>query len=214
MIEALGGARREEKDDFDWDAEADLLTSAGEKQGKKLSDLEKVATTDPLTGLLNRRAFQERVEKVLEQFRRERRGDIGLECISLLIIDIDHFKKVNDTFGHPEGDRILEQVASILKGQVQRSSDLVGRWGGEEFVVAFVNPNGVASTKAEEIRAAIEENIKTPDKKSVTISVGIAETTGVRDLTRLYTRADEALYEAKESGRNQVVVAGLLEDSA
>lgn len=178
---------------------------------EKLTDRTKQAETDALTGLLRRNAFEKRMDGLIGRFARGRQGDVGLERVSFLIIDIDHFKSVNDAFGHPQGDKVLQQVAEVLKRHVPRQSDMVGRWGGEEFVIGFENPDGVALNKAEEIRKDVESSVTLPDGKRVTVSVGIAETTGLRSVEQLYKRADEALYEAKEGGRNRTVVAGLLE---
>ena len=183
-----------------------------EDQANKLKRSYERAETDGLTGLLRREVFQKRLNTLIGRFNKQRKGDVGLEIVSLLVVDVDHFKSVNDTFGHPEGDKVLKQVADILKKYVPRESDLLGRLGGEEFVIGLQNPNGKGIEKAEEIRKGVESSIVLPNGKHVTVSIGIAETTGLRNAEKLYQRADEALYEAKESGRNRIVVAGLIQE--
>lgn len=167
--------------------------------------------TETLTGLLKREVFEKHMSDLIERFRRGRHGD-ALKRVSFLIIDVDHFKSVNDTHGHPEGDRVLRLVADILKTHI-RKTDFATRWGGEEFAIGFEDADGKAFAKAEKIRKDIESSIVMPDGRRVTVSIGIAETTGIRDIKRLYKRADEALYEAKEAGRNRVVVAGFSRDN-
>lgn len=162
-------------------------------------ELEVLSVTDPLTRLFNR----QKLDAVLEQerLRFERYG----ESCTLVVMDIDRFKEVNDLFGHQEGDRILKAVAKILQKQV-RSSDTVGRWGGEEFIVVCPHTSlqgGV--TVAEHLRFHIEA-METALSRPVTASFGVAQmrSPDVQDVVR---EADAALYRAKEDGRNRVVVS-------
>lgn len=160
--------------------------------------LRAVARTDALTGVLNRRGFDERFE--LELRRARRTG----EPLSLVIGDLDRFKRLNDERGHQAGDEALRRVAEILYG-CSRDVDEVGRPGGEEFAVLMPStPAAGAHGAAERMRAAVEAA-----GDGVTISFGVAELNG-RDETaeELTARADAALYDAKAGGRNQTVAAG------
>lgn len=166
--------------------------------------MEKMATTDGLTGLFNHRHFQETLSRELERAERYN------ERVSLLLIDIDHFKQVNDTYGHPTGDKILKGVAKILVSSI-RGVDAAARYGGEEFAVILVNSDGKGALEtAERIRKIIENskfNIGTASIH-ITSSLGIAVfpgDTGVDDGAQrlLISRADNALYLAKKEGRNK-----------
>ena len=167
--------------------------------------LEVLAVTDGLTGLFNHRHFRERLE---EEFDRARRYDLPLAC---LIYDIDDFKKINDTHGHLEGDRILQEMAArTLK--IIRRSDLAARYGGEEFTI-IMPQTGYEGAKAqadrllEEVRA--HPYLGVPGGLTVTVSMGVAILDHERMLTceDLIREADGALYEAKGNGKDQVVVA-------
>jgi len=169
--------------------------------------LEKISLTDALTGLANRRQFDAYLER---EYRRAVRHGTAL---SLVMLDIDQFKEYNDQYGHPAGDACLKRVAEALREMAHRPADLVARYGGEEF--ALVLPEtGDGADVAEACRRAVE-TLNIPHEASlvaevVTISVGIAVLTPKtwhQNLHDLIHRADEALYEAKESGRNQVCQA-------
>ncbi len=159
--------------------------------------LEALATTDGLTGLCNHRAFQ---QKLAAEFDRSARYHTPL---SLLLIDVDKFKPFNDTYGHPAGDEVLKQVASLLQSAA-RTTDCVARYGGEEFVVILpeTDENG-ALEAAERIRLAIEQ---APwQKRSITISAGLASMRlDTSNPAMLIEEADKALYVSKEFGRNCV----------
>lgn len=167
------------------------------------AELELLANHDGLTGLYNWRAFYEYAGQMLKTAHRRQ------ENATLLMIDLDHFKQINDRFGHAEGDRVLQAVAATLKAAA-RENDIVARHGGEEFVVAALGLNEAESlVAAERLRAAVAaiENMKT----RITASIGIAtlapqaqkhETP--RLLAELLDQADRALYTAKRNGRNQV----------
>jgi len=157
------------------------------------------ASTDPLTGLRNRLALMKKLDELFAQYRRSR------ETFSLIIFDIDHFKKVNDTYGHNKGDEVLKQIAEVSLECV-REIDMVSRYGGEEFLIVLPKANvNVSSGVAERIRMSIQENIKIEDK-SITASFGVVQIREKTDVDKLINLADEALYRAKKSGRNRVEV--------
>ncbi|MGI8554030.1 MAG: diguanylate cyclase [Dehalococcoidia bacterium] len=163
--------------------------------------LQELANHDPLTGIENRRGFAPRLAQELQRAQRYR------HAFSVLLLDIDHFKQVNDTYGHPGGDVVLQAVATILKGQM-RSTDAVARYGGEEFTVLLPETDG---EKAQEVAERLREQIAamhvilpegSPD---VTISIGVADYPRCGPTTvQILKRADQALYLAKQGGRNQV----------
>ncbi|MFJ7665690.1 sensor domain-containing diguanylate cyclase [Lysinibacillus sp. NPDC097195] len=158
--------------------------------------LVELAATDKLTGLKNRRFFQEKLDEQLVLFNKTAKP------FSLLILDIDHFKKVNDTFGHQVGDEVLAQLAQLLSDQT-RQADIVARYGGEEFVV-ILPETGVHDSLiiAEQLRQAVE-HAQWPTG-SITISIGIATVTDKDNDVTILKKADEALYISKENGRNRV----------
>ena len=165
--------------------------------------LREMAITDGLTKLYNRRYFMEMAEKA---FREAKENELPL---SVAMMDVDHFKRVNDTYGHAAGDEVLRMVAGLCKKST-RANDILGRYGGEEFVLLMRNtPISGAVIAAERIRQAVAgASIETPSGVvKVTISIGVAQLNDRIDrLDRLLSLADEALYKAKESGRNKVVV--------
>lgn len=167
----------------------------------KLEAFKKEAELDALTGLLNRRGCEER----LEQFDLE-------DTHTSLMIDIDHFKKINDNFGHFIGDKILQRVAKTIQANISEL-DLAVRYGGEEFVVVMIKkPIAEAKIIAEKIRLAIMA-LKLKQRNAdnylpqISISVGIAENKPKESWLDLFKRADDALYKAKSSGRNCLMVA-------
>ncbi len=152
--------------------------------------------TDPLTGLCNRRALEESLSG--EIARRDRHD----EYFSVAIIDIDHFKKINDSLGHLTGDRIIKLVASQLDEEA-RQADVVARFGGEEFMIVMPKTDlDGATVAAERLRQKIQLNCR--QITQVTVSVGVATVTAEDDAESVMTRADEALYRAKDDGRNCV----------
>lgn len=168
------------------------------------NELERISLTDSLTGLANRRHFDACLHR--EYRRAIRQGS----ALSLVMIDIDHFKEFNDEYGHPAGDKCLKQVADTLRELIHRPADLVARYGGEEFSVVLPD-TADASEVADACRRAVEALEIRHETSSVadvvTISVGIAvltPETWQQNLNDLLTRADDALYLAKEAGRNQV----------
>jgi len=164
------------------------------------AELEWLATTDGLTKVLNRRAFD---RALLIQF--EQAVQTG-HPLAVVLIDVDHFKAYNDSYGHPAGDVVLQQVAQLLTASA-RGADLVARYGGEEFVLLLPNTTAEQSLRvAERCRETIAS--ATWNQRSVTISAGVAVLhDGVADLGDFIGVADQALYQAKLQGRNQVVVA-------
>jgi two-component system cell cycle response regulator len=162
-----------------------------------------MATVDQLTGLYNRRFMDRRLELLIE-----RSHTVG-EPLTLMVFDIDHFKGINDRFGHDIGDEVLRSFAAHLSRLV-RTSDLVCRYGGEEFVVLMRDATREqALAIAERVRALLESTpiaiSRAPGNLSVTVSVGLATSTGQDDTAgAIFHRADQALYRAKNSGRNRV----------
>lgn len=169
------------------------------------SELVRLANTDGLTGILNRRTFFARAQGLLDRYE---------EGVYFIQIDLDHFKNVNDTYGHGVGDQVLELVGRLLQGSVrivgEREPDLVGRLGGEEFGI-FLRTNNLqeAHSVAERLRATLQSTeVETgAEILTVTGSFGVAEKIRGETLDELYHRADQACYQAKDRGRNQVVVA-------
>ncbi len=174
----------------------------------KNSELERLSSLDGLTGIANRRVFDEFIKK--EWLRAARDG----RSVSLIMIDIDHFKKFNDGYGHQGGDDCLRRVAQVLATTVKRPSDLVARYGGEEFGVVMPDTDHVgAANIAEALLSAVDSmNIAhefSTTNDHVTISLGVATMppNGITAPEELISKADEALYFAKESGRNRFHVA-------
>ena len=165
--------------------------------------LARMATTDSLTGLFNRRHMIELTEKELARHHRSPSN------LTLMLMDIDHFKHVNDQHGHDIGDRVLDAVSLVLKNSM-REQDFIGRWGGEEFLAVLPETDlDQAAVSAERIRKAIQALVidSDGDKVSVTLSIGITQYRAQEALSNAIARADRALYEGKSAGRNRVEVA-------
>lgn len=182
-----------------------LLAEKTERLGEDINALQILADTDPLTGMLNRRAFRVFGVDAMNYFRRHRR-DLGI-----LVIDIDYFKRVNDTYGHSVGDDVIKAVGRIVQ-QEARTIDKVARFGGEEFVVLMreTEREGPAIL-ADRIREKIASQlIHHPDHGTIHVTVSIGASMAInsdRDIEDVIERADRALYEAKRRGRNCTVVA-------
>jgi diguanylate cyclase (GGDEF)-like protein len=165
--------------------------------------LERQASTDPLTGLANRRRV---LEQLTHEIQRHRRHALPL---SVLAIDVDHFKRINDTWGHAAGDQVLQSLARLLTLGV-RKSDVVARYGGEEFLVVLPDTGSEGGrVVAEHLRQQVAELAlagaeEQPDAIRVSISIGIATLQGEESLQALIDRADNALYRAKHEGRNRI----------
>jgi two-component system, cell cycle response regulator len=174
---------------------------------RQLFSAEKTATIDVLTGLANRRNFEARLRE--ETANAKRRS----EPFSLVLLDLDHFKSINDTFGHDDGDRVLVHFAQVLRDSL-RAEDAAFRYGGEEFVLLFRGCTGESAVLAvDRIRATLAAMpIELGDKdepRHITFSAGVAAATAEQgfEADKLVVRADEALYRAKRSGRNRVELA-------
>ena len=165
--------------------------------------LELLATIDSLTETLNRRRFLELAAQEVSRARRHARP------LAILLFDLDHFKSVNDTYGHAAGDQTLRQAVAAARSAL-RASDVLARYGGEEFVALLPETDlAGAAAVAERLRAAVAASEITADNArfSVTTSVGVAEWRGDEaSLERALARADEALYVAKRNGRNKISI--------
>ncbi len=163
--------------------------------------LQKMAITDELTGAFNRNKFNQILEQEIPRTERYQKP------FGLALIDIDHFKAVNDRFGHDVGDKVLRQVALVLKNSIRENDTLI-RWGGEEFVVLALEVDEIKFTNlCKKLRACIESERFDP-VGNITVSIGAAQFMEGDNQNSLLNRADTALYKAKDSGRNCVVVGG------
>ncbi|MGV1905792.1 GGDEF domain-containing protein [Agrobacterium cavarae] len=170
----------------------------------ELDEYKRIANTDSLTRLSNRRAFDERLASTYDT-------SFGLHLSSLILLDIDNFKRVNDTYGHPVGDKILASVASVIRKSV-RKDIFVARNGGEEFAIIVDNMNAdEVREMCERIRLSLEKtpfrNSKTGvDYGQITVSIGYAMASQAQNPVELYASSDVALYNAKTSGRNRTIM--------
>jgi len=167
------------------------------------AQLRHISRTDGLTGLLNRKTWEQSLRAEFKRFQRYRHS-----C-SLIMLDIDHFKDINDTYGHTAGDEVIRRTAAILKEGL-RESDIAGRYGGEEFVVILVDTDADgAQVVAERLRTRIEASSVPYEQHIInyTVSLGIAELTPkISDPTMWIDTADRGLYNAKRAGRNQAII--------
>ena len=203
------GGNEKDKTNKELLEEVNRLKAEIEKFKEEIERLKKDSIHDKLTGLKARAFFDEELNENLSQIfeknEKHRKEGFGFTKISILFIDLDNFKKVNDTYGHGIGDEVLKKVANILKESV-RGTDIAARYGGEEFAISFLGADEEnASIKAEEIRKVIEKTIFNdyPDLK-ISASIGVA-TIDHLSRTDLIKFADRAMYEAKNSGKNKVV---------
>jgi two-component system cell cycle response regulator len=225
---ARGECEREMRQALDLPADTAVLciededAEAGDRQDARILDIvarelggplrmallveetQRAATTDPLTGIMNRRALLAALD--VEQSRSERHG----YPMALVMLDVDHFKSINDEHGHAMGDQVLDALGRLLAHHA-RKTDIVGRWGGEEFLIVLSGaPESGARIAAERIRAAVEEMTVLDEKSQrvpITVSLGIACLEMNDSVDGLIERADHAMYQAKAGGRNRVVVA-------
>jgi diguanylate cyclase (GGDEF)-like protein len=162
--------------------------------------LEKFAIKDPLTGVGNRRALKNKLEEVVAINKRTNMP------VSLIMLDIDNFKLINDVYGHSVGDDVLVKISSIIESRI-RATDTLYRYGGEEFIIIAIDLNIEISAKiAEDMRTLVERSILIPNKP-ITISLGVAEFLQSESIEQWIKRADTALYVAKRAGRNRVHAA-------
>jgi len=167
--------------------------------GLAVRNLLQQSSTDPLTGFYNRRFFYQQMQREMERFRR-----YGTP-LSLAMIDLDDFKKVNDRFGHLAGDKVLGAVSEILKSSL-RKTDIISRWGGEEFAVILSGTGPAEALEvAERLRKKIESTVLPETGLSLTISAGVASAGENMKPQELVLAADRAMYQAKKS-KNKVVV--------
>lgn len=160
--------------------------------------ISRLAATDELTGLPNRRSFNDCLAVSLSAARRHEYP------LSLILTDLDHFKAVNDTFGHSVGDQVLKEFADLLREMI-RAEDIAARWGGEEFIIILPHTDSeAAAALAERIRIACEKH--SPPMNGLSASFGVAQLRSGEDDDSLIRRADDAMYRAKNEGRNRVVV--------
>lgn len=162
--------------------------------------LQKLATIDSLTGICNRYKLEDAINLQIERYKRYK------EPFCYCMFDIDYFKKVNDTYGHDAGDGVLKALSRMVLSHI-RKTDIFGRWGGDEFIIILENTNKEkAFAIAEKVRKRVETTV-IENKYKITISIGIVQYEEPELKEELVKKADEALYRAKENGRNQVVVA-------
>ena len=164
----------------------------------------RLASTDGLTGMYNHRTFQERLSQEIA------RADRYSRPLSVLIIDVDHFKVYNDTYGHPQGDIVLQDLARLLQ-EMSRTSDTVARWGGEEFAIILPETDSVGAQKIGQRLCEQMERYPFPGQElmpggTLTISIGVATYASASSKEALLQAADTALYAAKREGRNRVCV--------
>jgi len=168
---------------------------------RMMEKLQKLAVTDGLTKLYNSRSFYSQLETEVDRFNRYKHP------LALLLLDLDHFKEYNDSFGHLEGDKVLVRFSQIIKSCL-RANDTAYRYGGEEFTVILPETGGEeAGTVAQRIRAALEAERFTPKdgkKVTITISIGVTECQPKEELSAFIQRADRAMYRSKQKGRNMV----------
>jgi diguanylate cyclase (GGDEF)-like protein len=208
VIDLLKNSKESSKDEV-WELKHSIynmavsLKHAFEELKEKQKELEELAYYDPLTGLPNRRFFFDHANLILESAKRYRTP------LTLLLIDLDHFKKINDTYGHEAGDLLLKNFTEVLRKN-SRKSDLPARLGGEEFALLMPNTDlQQGRVVAERIRQEFQNSIIVYEGREIkmTLSGGLAsygpDVEGIDDLIRM---ADEALYKAKELGRNRIEV--------
>jgi len=183
------------------------LSSSNEKLQLETDKFRRLSTVDPLTQAYNRFGIDQ-IVSTLMIFSKEKNEHQNEPSFSLMIIDIDHFKRINDRRGHDTGDRILQNISAIISKGI-RAQDFLGRWGGEEFIVIMPSTRKeFAIALAEKIRLIISDTLFEPDNPlSVTASFGISDKSEGEDFATTFKRADNALYEAKAQGRNCCVLA-------
>ncbi|PLX69654.1 MAG: hypothetical protein C0603_01615 [Denitrovibrio sp.] len=175
--------------------EIESMKTYASKMKSKMVELHDSSYLDPLTSVFNRRYFDEKLMSYFE----------SNEIFSMILIDIDHFKKVNDTYGHDEGDRVLIELTQLLSANI-RETDFLARWGGEEFSIVLKNSDKKSVVDIADKLRKITEQYDFGFKKNITCSFGIAIREEGEEIDPVFKRADNALYEAKKQGRNRVVI--------
>lgn len=169
---------------------------------RSFGQLREQATTDPLTGLLNRRGFDMSLERILK-------NDQAVDS-AIVVVDLDHFKQINDDFGHDIGDQVIKRIAQLLKENF-RKFDILSRFGGEEFVIFMPNSDASETRRiCEKLRISVAEISDFVEKHHIkmTISLGAYISDKETELSECLHRADQALYRAKYSGRNRLILSG------
>jgi diguanylate cyclase (GGDEF)-like protein len=183
------------------------LVGANAGLKRREAQITEASLTDTLTGLGNRRRLDQALAIEVSRVAR------GNGVLSAVMLDVDHFKRINDQYGHGAGDEVLAGIGAILGSQT-RQTDMPARFGGEEFVVLMPHVTLVQATaKAELLRAQISAEAFAPLQNVTTASFGVAELAPGEDAESFFGRMDKALYQAKESGRNRVVAAPAVHDS-
>ncbi len=175
------------------------LTKKNRELKKAKARVEKVMRTDKLTKLANRRAFMEFLKKTLAQSRRYDNN------LTIIMLDLDNFKEINDSYGHPVGDQVLRKVGDILAENV-REGDMAARFGGDEFIILMPQTAAAeAVNMAHRIRKKVKSINLSAVKKPPTLSLGITEFKGEESAEDLLNRADKAMYEAKQAGKDKII---------
>jgi diguanylate cyclase (GGDEF)-like protein len=179
-----------------------MLLAEIEERKRIEKQLHHLATTDPLTGALNRRRFFELAEQEFDRSNRYNRE------ISIILFDVDHFKESNDAYGHVAGDQILKTIAQRFSENL-RQLDIFGRYGGDEFIILLPETNSEQALQAaERLHEVVTSEPVTTSRGTIPIqiSIGVANLENSEDIEALLIRTDQALYAAKETGRNRVVI--------
>jgi diguanylate cyclase (GGDEF)-like protein len=181
---------------------------------KEIERLRKLVYRDELTGLFNRRGFKDIAQKTFDEVllsrkkHGEKRKSIKLRSFSILFIDLDHFKRINDDYGHDAGDKALSLIAKVLSQRL-RKIDIIARWGGEEFIVGLLETDAKKAYKvALDILKRVSSTPLVLNGKRIylTVSIGVASLSNEKKLSELINLADKAMYLAKKGGRNRVVL--------
>lgn len=190
------------------------------QKNQEIEELRETTTRDALTGLYNRKFFEQRFEKLHASFVHRRRSDMESLPNCMLVADADHFKQVNDTYGHDIGDIVLIRLSQIFGEEIHRDEDIIARLGGEEFGILLPNTNIWESQRlANRVREAVKQDwimreifaagrkrIGTDVALPFSVSIGVTEISEPMTYGQAYRQADVAMYKAKESGRDQVIV--------
>jgi len=211
--ETLGTITLRTDDQIDWTEEnRAFLRDVAAHVGMALSKLRLLrrhrneAILDPLTGLYNRRYLEDFFQRVLALMQRHGKPH------SFIMLDIDHFKEINDAHGHEQGDQVLKQLSDIIRGSMRQGEDMPSRIGGEEFALIVLGGKEQAFVVAEKIRKKVLDNWGPSRGLKVTVSAGISEFTPDSVLATVMKEADEALYQAKKDGRNRTVISASLKE--